>query len=237
MTTTTTTTIDKLNSEIIQLAEQIETAQTATMKELLAQLRDSKIREIELLQRLATKSSTSGKLSTAESVLKSIFVACRPQVLSNAPEDYAITAFRAAVAALNIDFTAELQGKIFATSTVHCLKSNFNKKTNNIGESYDSYLETVRQAKLLLPKVTDETWNAWLKSVQEAATRAAKKRNIVWTVPTVQPETVQPETVQPETVQPETVQPETVQPETVQPETVQPDKKTIITTRKQGKRK
>ena len=183
---TTNNTIDVTTVEGIQaaLAANTNTAMSAILEELLK----SKKREVELIEKAAKAKKTSTKKSgftVYESIAKSLFVALRPYV----DEDgVAENTFKAAVAVLtDNDLSLDLQEKIFASSTVHCSKSNFNK-CGDITTAYNSYIASAEQAKVLLPFIEQGTWDTWQVAVEKAAKAAANKRDETWLTPTEQAE-------------------------------------------------
>jgi len=184
-----------------------------TVIEILKALLNAKKREAELMEK--AKRTKASPFTEDELIVKALFVALRQHVIVNG-ECNAKKAFKASVDALNVKFDVELQKKLFASSIQHCATCNILKATD-IEESMKSYKDSVNQSKKLLPLIESTTWEIWEIAMNNARLRAYAK----------QKKTVPPT---------EAVQEDTVQEDTVQEDTVQPTK-TVITTRKNGKKK
>jgi hypothetical protein len=198
-------------STIEDVQKAIADTKNPTMLAILQELLKSKQREAELMEK--AKRTKASPFTDDEVIVKSVFVALRPQVIVNS-ECNAKKAFKAVINELNIKFDAELQRKLFASSIQHCATCNI-LKSKDIEESMTAYKDAVNQSKKLLPLIDSATWDAWLRNMEDARVRAYNKQGK--TLPELLPDHLFPA--------------EPVQVEPVQVEPVQ-DKKVIITTKK-----
>ena len=143
------------------------------MLAVLNTLLKTKQNEIALL----SKQNSTKKFTEDEQILKSVFVASR--AYTHNKQSNSNKAYKAVITSLNIEVDKKLQESFFASSVLHCAKSNLNK-SKDVYASLKSYKESVKQAKILLPLIEETTWQAWETAMYTIAKAIVKKAGKTW---------------------------------------------------------